>query len=175
MTTSDNGYLKKRVLKLNVGFLLNDGTYLTHDSTMDFPKVRVDEDLVLKYLRGTIRLNRTEEGILVQANLETALDDECFRCLEPINHVINVEIEELFAVDSRNDDAEFYVDDDAAIDLAPVIRAETLIEQGYNKPCRLTADGTCQLCHKNFKDHKFDDGDDYIDPRLAVLKQLLDK
>ena len=165
--------LSNRVLKLNIGFLLSDGTHRTHDSTFDFPKLKVADDLTVNYLKGSLRLSRTKEGILVQADLQTAIDDDCYRCLEPINHVIHLDLEELYATDFSNDEAEFFIGDDAVLDLSPLIRAETLIEQSYCKPCRLDANNNCPICKKNFTKEKQDD-DDKIDQRLAVLKELLD-
>ena len=174
MSKTHQNYLSNRVLKLNVGFLLADGPAHSHDSQIDFPSVKVDDDLTLNYIRGPLRLSRTKEGILVQAKFEVSLDDSCYRCLEAIDHVIHVELEELYAADRYNAEAEFFITEDAVLDLAPLLRAETIIEQGYYKPCRLDVQGNCGICHKQFN-QKDDENDlDKIDPRLAILKQLLD-
>lgn len=174
MSSKHQNYLNSRVLKLNVGFLLADGPAHSHDSQIDFPSVKVDDDLILNYMRGPLRLSRTKEGILVQAKLDVAVDDTCYRCLEDIEHPIHLELEELFAADRSNNDAEFFITEDAMLDLAPLVRAETIIEQSYNKPCRLDAQGNCGICHKQFN-QKEDGGDlEKLDPRLAILKQLLD-
>ncbi len=174
MTDSPKTYLNSRVLKLNVGFLLADGPAHSHDSTLDFPRVKVSDDLRLNYLRGPLRLSRTKEGILVQANFEVAVDDECFRCLDPKEHVMHLDLEELFAVNRYNDAAEFFITEDAQLDLAPLVRAEAIIAQSYNAPFRLDKNDTCGVCKKTFTKEDATPDDDLIDPRLAILKQLLD-
>ncbi|GAB4320344.1 MAG: hypothetical protein Kow00117_09840 [Phototrophicales bacterium] len=166
--------LNSRVLKINVGFLMNEGPGNNHNSEIDFPTVHVSDDLNLKYLKGPLRLSCTKEGILVQATLETAIDDECHRCLDPIHHVMTLEIEELFAFKHSLAEAEFFIDEDNIIDLAPLLRAEVLMEQYYDRPCQLTAQGICPCCGKTKAELLGKEEEEHIDPRLAVLKQLLD-
>ena len=90
-----NGYVSNRVLKLNVGFLLADGPGHIHESAFDVPAVRVSEDVDLAYVRGTIRLSRTKEGVLVQGQLELGVEDECLRCLDPVSCNVPISLEEL--------------------------------------------------------------------------------
>lgn len=166
--------LNSRILKINVGFLMNEGPGNNHNSEIDFPAVRVSDDLNLKYLKGPLRLSCTKEGVLVQGKFETAMDDECHRCLDAINHVMNLDIEELYAFNHSLTDAEFFIDEDNIIDLAPLLRAEVLMEQYYDRPCQLTAEGICSYCGKTKAEVMGEDTEDHIDPRLAVLKKLLD-
>lgn len=173
MSPSSSDYMSSRVLKLNVGFLLSSGPASSHDSEIDFPPVRVSDDLSLKYVQGSLRLSRIKEGVLVQAQLKTAIDDECYRCLDPINHEMLLNIEELYAYHSRTD-AEFWIDEDGVLDLGPLLRAEVIIEQGYGRPCRPSAEGKCPLCGVDVHDTSDVQDDEMIDPRLAVLKKLLD-
>src|SRR6266540_4031177 len=93
----NNGYISNRVLKINVGFLLSDGPGHYHDSVLDFPAVRVADDVTVNTVRGPIRLSRTTECILVQGKLEVGVDDECCRCLEPVTLNVTIDVEELFA------------------------------------------------------------------------------
>ena len=79
-----NTYVSNRVLKINVGFLLAAGPGANHDSVFDVPTLKVAEDLTVNYVRGPIRLSRTAAGILVQGNLETAINGECYRCLDTV-------------------------------------------------------------------------------------------
>ncbi len=167
-----NGYASNRVLKLNVGFLLTAGPGHSHDIEFDAPAVRVAEDVDLAYIRGSLRLSRTKEGILVQGTLHVGVDDECYRCLDPVNRDIVIDIEELYAHPAIPD-TEFSVGDDAILDLAPLLRAEALIEDSRGVLCRPDCRGLCSVCGENLNrapDHKHDDD---IDPRLAKLKALL--
>ncbi|MFW5748784.1 MAG: YceD family protein [Chloroflexota bacterium] len=173
MPSTSHSYVNSRVLKLNVGFLLNAGPGHSRDSELDIPTVRVSDDLLLEYLRGKLRLSHTKEGILVQAHLDTAVHDECYRCLDPVLNEISLELEELYTTQPHRE-TEFQVSDDGILDLAPLLRAETLIEESHRVLCQDDCKGICPQCGVNRNRETCDCDVDDIDPRLAALKQLLD-
>ena len=173
MTQPAIHYIPNRVLKLNVGFLLTGGPANRHDSHLDIPTVRVTDDLTLNYVRGPIRLSHTKEGILVQAQLETAIDDECYRCLSKLEHHITIEIEELYA-HHQQAEAEFQINEDGVLDLAPLLRAEALIGISHRALCQEDCRGLCSGCGTNLNQAECTCDIDDIDPRLAKLRTLLD-
>lgn len=166
------GYLKSRVLKISVGFLLNDAASSTHDSELDFPPVQIDEDLIVDFIKGPLRLSRTKEGILVQANLAIGVTGECYRCLDPISSILMIELEELFSTTDKMsaDQAEFRIYDDAQLDLAPLIRAEVLLQTTRGLRC-----DDVEGCNERMNILRQQAEMDDIDPRLAALQQLLNK
>ncbi len=171
-----SSYLNNRVLKLNVGYLLNDGPAHSKASTLDIPRVRVSDDLTLDYVRGPLRLSRTREGILVQAHLHLGINDECYRCLEPVERDMEIEVEELYAQIGKSGaiGTEFVVHDDGILDLSPLLRAEALIDASHRALCRPDCKGLCPECGMNRNQGACDCGKDDIDPRLAALKKLLE-
>lgn len=173
MKTSSN-YVSNRVLKLNVGFLLNDGPGHSHETTFDVPAVRVADDLTLNYLRGPLRLSRTKEGVLVQGQLQVGLETECSRCLDPVKGDFVVEVEELYSY-PPSASLEFSIGDDAILDLAPLLRDEALILESHSKLCRPDCKGLCIDCGANLNYESCECGLDNIDPRLAQLKELLNR
>jgi len=173
MNETPTNYVSSRVLKLNVGFLLADGPAHSHDSVLDFPRVRVSDDLTLEYVRGPLRLSRTKEGVLVQAQLEAGIDDECCRCLEPVHRVVHVELEELYGYHSEMQ-AEFTIGEDANLDLGPLLRDEVLIVTSSRTVCMDDCKGLCPECGANLNRTTCDCHLEILDPRMAVLKKLLD-
>ena len=173
MSQPSKSHLSNRVLKLNVGFLFGENSALTHNSELDVPRVRVADDLILNHLKGTIHLSRTKEGILLQTTLTASMDDNCFRCLEDIDHVMELNIQELYGFHD-SEDTEFHIDEDGILDLTPLIRSEVFIEQSYCKPCRLNDSGKCGYCDKTFAEVTGYEQEERLDPRFAVLKKLLD-
>jgi uncharacterized protein len=169
-----NGYISNRVLKLNVGFLLSAGPGHNHETAFDVPAIRVAEDVDLAYVRGPLRLSRTKEGILVQGKLHIGVEGECYRCLDPMLRDVEVELEELYAYPTPKD-SEFSLSDDGILDLAPLLRAEALIEDARGALCRPDCRGLCPVCGANLNEapHTCDDKD--VVPRLAGLKHLLDR
>lgn len=173
MDPAPNAQVSNRVLRLNVGFLTNEGPGNSHKSELNFPTLKIADDLVVKYLRGPLRLSRTKEGILVQANLQTAIDSACFRCLDIYDHPITVELEELFYT-HWSSEALFTIGDDGILDLTPLLREEIMIEADYGKPFRADKNGICRMCGIPTQDKLRINEEELIDPRLAVLKKLLD-
>jgi uncharacterized protein len=173
MTQNVSGYVNPRVLKLNVGFLLAAGPSHTHHSTIDLPSTRVADDLNIEHLRGDLRLSRTKEGILLQAQLEVGLKAECHRCLTDVTQPIALDIEELYTTTPIKD-IEFYILEDGILDLAPLLRAEILIEEDHRVLCQPDCKGLCPVCGANRNHDTCQCDTEDIDPRLAALKQLLD-
>lgn len=173
MTQPAKHHLSSRVFKLNVGFLLNDGPAHSQDSAFDFPRVRVTDDLILEFVRGPLRLSRTKEGILVQAQFTVGIDDECYRCLTPVLREDLLKIEELFAFNSPGH-AEFSISDDAVLDLAPLLRDEVLLAMAQGVLCQVQCKGLCPECGVNLNHESCDCSAHHIDPRLSKLKLLLE-
>lgn len=166
--------MKNRVLKLNVGFLLSASNGTINDSTLDFPDVQVSDEITLNYIRGNLRMSRTKEGILVQTQLETAFNDECSRCADPIQHTIQMELEELYAFNPATN-TEFQIGEDGILNFGALLRAEALIEKSHRALCKPDCKGLCPECGTNWNHATCTCADDAIDPRLAILKTLLEK
>ena len=173
MTNFANSCVSNRVLRLNVGFLLSDGPGHSRDSDFDLPAVDVADDLHLEYIRGPIRLSRTKEGILVQAQLRVGYTHECTRCLEITTSEITFDLEELFAY-PPSPDSEFNIHEDGILDLAPLVRAETIILTSQRMLCRPDCKGLCPGCGAQLNHTVCTCDLDSIDPRMAELKKLLD-
>lgn len=166
--------LHRRVFKINVGFLLSAGPGNHHDSSFDIPEaVQVDDDLTLTYVKGPIRLTRAKEGILVQAGWHVGIVLECPRCLDGFEHDLTLRLEELYMHPVPRD-GEFSVGADGNLDLAPLVRAETIIASTYPIMCRPACKGLCQQCGTNLNHETCQCEHDFIDPRMAKLKELLD-
>jgi uncharacterized protein len=167
--------LNKRVLKINVGFLLSDGPGHRHDSRLDIEEpIKVADDLLINKIEGKLRLSRMKEGILVQADLAVHVDTQCNRCLDTFQQELDIELEELYAYPRPIGQSEFWIGADTVLDMAPLLRAETLIAMSHKTLCRPDCQGLCPNCGTNLNNGSCDCDLDYIDPRLAKLKELLD-
>ena len=176
------GYLKKRLLRIQVGYLLSEGPGNSRTIPITFSqRVQVADDLYLDALTGSLVLTRTKEGILAQGRLKVAHTRECDRCLEPFTHQFGLEVAELFALRSDADKSEFFIDSNGEIDLGPLLREEALIEASYRAVCRDGCRGLSATSGNNL--NEMDESLELreaetekglaIDPRMAVLKQLL--
>ena len=176
------GYLKKRLLRIQVGYLLSEGPGNSKTIPIMFSqRVQVDDDLYLDALTGNLVLTRTKEGILVQGMLSVAHTRECDRCLEAFTHRFGLDVAELFALRSDANQSVFFIDSNGEINLAPLLREEVLIEASYRAVCKDGCRGLSATSGNNLNETgespelwEAEAEDSFaIDPRLAVLKQLL--
>jgi len=167
--------LSNRVLKLNVGFLLSLGPGNIRDVPFEmYESVQIADDLVANSIVGHLRLSRTKEGLLVQTHLTVGVDRDCARCLQPFEQAVPVEVEELYAYPQPLPETEFFIGQDAKLNLAPLLRAEILIVLSHREYCREDCKGLCPICGINRNEESCDCEAELIDPRMSVLKQLLD-
>ncbi len=181
MGAAARGYLKKRLLKLQVGFLLAEGPGTAKEMALAFPeRLQVESGLFVESLCGKLVLTRAKDGILLQGELRAESERECDRCLERFEHAFDLSLAELFLSPPRDEAGAFFVGSNGEIDLAPLLREEILIEESYRAVCRedcrgLSAEtgGNLNYAEAAPASETLTDADAAIDPRLAVLKKLL--
>jgi uncharacterized protein len=165
------GYVNRRVLKLNVGFLLSENVGYQRVIDLDIPRIQVADDLELDYLQGELRLSRNSRGILIQGLFETSVVSDCSRCLAPTLVPVSFKLEELFSY-PPDPDADYSVDDTGILDLAPLLREEAILATPMGALCRPDCAGLCPQCGQNWNEGSCDCVQDDIDPRLAILRDL---
>jgi uncharacterized protein len=182
---SANGTTKRTGLRINVAQLLKGPTgaarrFDVHDEIED-----IDEDLrVVAPLEGTLTLIRTADGILANASLETTVELECCRCLEPFKTEVALEIEEEFepSVDIHTgaklpvlatDEDATTIDEHHILDLTEIVRQSIFLALPLNPVCARDCAGLCPVCGQNLNEKVCGCVTETSDPRLEVLRQLL--
>lgn len=162
-------------LRFNFGFLLEARIGTSRTIELDYPTVDA-EDITLTPLTGTIVATRTSEGIYMSGELQTATAVICVRCLTDTLAPVSVSLEELLYYPAHSaPPKELVIGDDGYIDLAPLIRELTILELPIHPLCKPDCLGLCQECGTNLNEKDCGCEVDTIDPRLAKLKELLDK
>lgn len=167
-----------RLLRLNVGFLLKEGPGYSREFAFDHAGTLVIEDVTIRQLRGTLRLTRTRQGIVIQGTLHTQTNVECMRCLTPFTLPCDVELSELFVYPAPPGPANVYdpyfVDEGGFIDLQPIIREEGILAVPIQALCSPDCKGLCPQCGQNLNEGACSCEKDLFDPRLSSLRALLD-
>jgi len=162
-------------LRFNFGFLLEAKIGTSRTIELDYPTIDV-EDITLTPLVGTIFATRTSEGIYISGNLNTATDVVCDRCLIDTEAPVSVSLEELLYYPPKSaPPKELTVSEEGYVDLAPLVRELTILELPIHPLCKTDCLGLCQDCGTNLNENECDCVYDEIDPRLAKLKELLNK
>jgi uncharacterized protein len=122
-----------------------------------------------------LRLEAVMEGVLLSGSAAAGLEGECARCLEPIEDILRVGLQELFVYDDANHAEEDDEESDVSrlegdlIDLEPVLRDAVVLALPFQPLCRDDCPGLCIECGVRLADDPDHRHDDPIDPRWAKL------
>jgi uncharacterized protein len=134
-------------LRINVGFLTNQPVGTSRDIHFDFAELKLFPDFHLNKLEGVVRLNRTPEGLLIEAEFLALQATECVRCLEPFELELHTRYQELFSFHAHpTAEPSLLIPEDGNIDLAPLTRDYLLLETPIKALCRPDCKGLCTVC-----------------------------
>jgi uncharacterized protein len=162
-------------LRLNVGFLLNKNVGYSRNFEFEIPHTVVDGDLEVKNLTGTLHATRTGQGVYMHGSLTAAALIECVRCLDEFDQILTAELDELFVYPPQKDvEPELTISEEAILDLNPILRELFILDIPIQPVCRTDCQGLCPVCGENRNEQQCEHPEEKIDPRMAVLKSLLD-
>ena len=121
---------------------------------------------------------RNTAGVLVmQGEIRTCIHGVCDRCASDFDQDVEIPIDVVlvreFANEENEDEWVFPLEGDNA-DLEDIVRTVFVLNMDTKLLCKPDCAGLCCRCGKNLNDGPCD-CEKEIDPRLAALKQLLNK
>ena len=140
------------------------------------------EELVLaEPVNGTIRVTRTNRGLVVDAKLTAALAGECARCLRPLVTQVSMRIdEEVLPTIDLGSGAPIPLEEDGdpeaprltdhhELEMRPLIAEAISLQEPIAPLCEPDCPGLCTECGERLEPgHGHGEGP--IDPRLEALK-----
>lgn len=170
-------YLNNRhPLRLNVGFLLHKNIGYSRNFDFDIDTVQVDPDLDVTALQGSVNLIRTAQGVYLSGSLTAQREMDCVRCLTTFNQPLSVNLDDLFTYPpDRASDPLLIVNENAILDLNPILREYLLLDEPIQPLCRQDCKGLCPECGVNSNNTECDHPMVEVDPRLEALRTLLPK
>ncbi|MBN1265023.1 MAG: DUF177 domain-containing protein [Anaerolineales bacterium] len=162
-------------LIFNVGFLLHQSRGFSRRYDFNFPSVQLADDLTLLHLDGNLTLTRSGDGLLAQGSFSSEVNLECTRCLETFLQPLEIEFSELLVFPAKEaEDPVLAIPESGQLDLNPLLRENFLLMIPLQPHCSEDCKGLCPICGNNLNENAcYHDSED-IDPRLEVLKNLLD-
>lgn len=137
-------------LRINVGFLIHSPIGTNRDMHFELPRLKIPPDFDAAGFSGTVRINRTPQGLLFQGEFQGITELECVRCLEGFSQHLHTTFDELYAFDERSiSDSGLLVPEDGVIDLAPLVREYLMLEVPISPLCKLDCRGLCATCGEN--------------------------
>jgi uncharacterized protein len=163
-------------LLINVGFIAQQSIGYSREFRFECAAIALKPDFQVQNLMGKINLSRTSEGLLARARFEAGMQAECGRCLDSFGLFMETEFTELITFASHaTEDTEFIYPEDGQIDFAPIVGEYLILEIPIKPICQLDCKGLCRICGNNLNREICDHEDEPIDPRLEILKTLLDE
>jgi len=163
------------ILRLNVGFIVSQSIGYSRIFSLEIPGLRFSDELEIRNLEGQTVISRTTEGLLVQVKGQATTALECVYCLNPYEQALNLDFVEMFTFPSNAlEDTDQILPEDPHIALSPLIREYLYLEIPINPMCRAACKGLCSICGENRNLVNCNHEDESFDPRLSVLKSLLD-
>lgn len=141
--------------------------------------VNIDDEKV-EYT-GSIRLMKTDRGILLKGTFNTNLFLRCGRCLNDFSYPLELKIEEEYfpimdvntgvMLPAPEEPGSFTIDDHNIMDISEAIRQYTLMALPIKPLCRQDCSGLCPTCGTNLNEKNCDCTPE-IDPRWEKLNTL---
>ncbi len=168
-------------MRFNVGQLLKEETGSSRDYRVAEELDRIDEDLDLRApVEGSVRLTRTDRGVLVQASLSTQWALACGRCLDTFEEPVSIELEDEYEATihlvtgaSRKATSRSTIDARHTLDLTEGLRQALVLEVPIGPTCREACAGLCPECGLNLNEDPSHRHATPIDPRWTVLQDLV--
>ena len=113
--------------------------------------------------------------MVLSADVKVTYHTMCARCAEPVSSTLEISFEKDIAssgeVSDENDD--YIIIEDKKLDLLPPVEEEIMLEMPSRTLCKEDCLGLCQKCGKNLNEGDCSCEKKEVDPRLAILKTLL--
>ena len=174
------------MIRFNVAGMLQETPGATREVALRDRYLAVGPDVELAGpVDGTLRLQRTNRGILLRGSLQAPLRRTCSRCLDAYVETVHLELAEEYlpSLDPLRgvplpppaaDEEALRIDAQHQIDLTPVLHDELALTEPMHPLCRPDCPGLCPGCGRHLDVGSCDCVSEEPDPRLAALARLLD-
>ncbi len=132
--------------------------------------------------RGSVRMLRTPEGVLVSVEADVLLEADCSRCVAPFAYPVHLEFDEMFfpQVDlvtgehlaPRGEEEGFAIDERHTIDITEAVRQYSEVAAELQPLCRADCPGLCPVCGKDLSLESCACERERTDPRWSALAGL---
>jgi uncharacterized protein len=169
-------------LTFAVSGLLAELPGTVRDYVLDAVAVDPGDGLVMaEPVSGTLRLSRTNRGLVVDARLQAALAGECARCVRPVVTPVRLRIEEEVlptidiasgmpvALDEGEDPEMPRLTAHHELELRPLLIEAISLQEPIAPVCEPDCPGLCIECGERLE-QGHPTHDDPVDPRLEALR-----
>ena len=155
---------------------MGEVSHLPIDTELDFSQVEYQGGCPIHdpvHVTGSVTVRA---GVVqLSARAEFVFYGACDRCLTPFTRTYDIPIEHTLVTTLENEENDDYILlDNYQLNLDDLVLADVLLELPYKSLCREDCRGLCPLCGKNLNEGLCGCNRKSVDPRLAILGQLLE-
>ncbi len=163
------------MIRFKLAELLKEAPGSTRFFTVNEGRRKLGNDLTVDFLRGSVEFLRTNKGIFAKGNFQTQVQLQCARCLKMFAQPLTIHLADQFSLSPNKlaEEPEFPIAGDGILDLTPALRERIILNLPIKPLCRPDCLGLCSRCGQNLNEGPCGCKEEAVDPRLAVLKQLL--
>jgi uncharacterized protein len=161
-----------------------EGLVRAWDLSGDFARMALagtEADVDTVELKTSLRLDRQQRDVYVHGGLAGAITLLCSRCMAPARVVVESQLAVLYVPRGRKTDdidqtqldaPDVFTYDDEVVDLAEMLREETLLALPMAPVCDEACKGLCPSCGKDWNQGTCDCSQVVTDDRWAALKSV---
>lgn len=130
--------------------------------------------------RLSLDVTKTGQLFLINGNVRAKLNLTCVRCLEPYSMAVETAFNETYFQEEKAGELKelgeeyiSFVGD--SIDITPEVLKAIILELPMKMLCSPDCKGLCPGCGRNLNEGDCQCVQDSVDPRLGILKELLEK
>ncbi|MBO5798148.1 MAG: DUF177 domain-containing protein [Clostridia bacterium] len=155
---------------------MGDTRSIPIDCVLDFSNLELYGAYPLQEpIRVTGQVENRTGIVRLTANVAYVLDTTCDRCMTPLHRESVLPIEHILVASLNREDADdLILVEDHQLPLDELVEADLILSLPMKTLCREDCRGLCPMCGKNLNDGLCGCRTESVDPRLAVLKDLLD-
>ena len=131
-------------------------------------------------IEGRVDVGRTNRGVIVRADLQTALEGSCSRCLRDLETPIAIHLDEEVLpsldivtghrLDASTEPEVARLTDHHELELGPLVGDAISLAEPIAPLCEAACPGLCPTCGERLGPGHVAHPDDEIDPRLEALR-----
>ena len=146
------------------------------DCELDFSELELYGERPLREpVRVTGQVENRTGIVQLTADVAYVLDTACARCMTPLHRESRLPIEHVLVASLNREDAEdLILVDNFQLPLDDLVETDLILSLPMKILCREDCRGLCPMCGKNLNEGLCGCRTESVDPRLAVLKDLLD-
>lgn len=162
-------------MRFNVSHLINAPLGTQGVVHIDEHDIVFDEDLFVRHLVGDILFTRINKALSAEGQLDATVDSQCVRCLATFVLSFPVQLDDLFFALPLipHSQTPYRIMEGGWLNPAPALLEQIILSFPSRSLCHNECRGLCSQCGQNLNVETCQCNQQSIDPRLAVLRDLL--